>query len=158
MTTYQTRVYPETRYSNPAYSEARPVRHGLHISPPALDLDYDQITEATDRPVESLSKTTAKVLHMLLTGDLSRLRSESVADTLGISPTTLRRRLRADRLCYQELLDLARQHRCEKQLNAKWVPGKTLAWDLGYAEVNSFYRAFRRWTGTSYSEIKLNYI
>ena len=35
------------------------------------------------------------------------------------------------------------------------VPGKCLAWDLGYAEVNSFYRAFRRWTGANYSEMKL---
>jgi AraC family mar-sox-rob regulon transcriptional activator len=25
---------------------------------------------------------------------------------------------------------------------------------LGYLEVNSFYRAFRRWTGLTYSEYK----
>jgi AraC-like DNA-binding protein len=38
------------------------------------------------------------------------------------------------------------------------VPGKTLAWKLGYAEVNSFYRAFKRWTGSSYSDMKLQFI
>ena len=130
----------------------------LTLTPPTPDLDYEQITKATERPLDSLSKTTAKVVHLLLTGDLSRLRSETIADELSISPTTLRRRLRADNISYQELLDMVRQYRCEKQLNRRWVPGKTLAWDLGYAEVNSFYRAFRRWTGISYSETKLNYI
>lgn len=133
-------------------------RHNLKLTPPAADIDYEQVEEATERASDSLSRTTAKVVHLLLTGDLSRLRSETVADTLGISPTTLRRRLRADRVCYQELLDRVRQYRCEKLLGQRWLPGKTLAWDLGYAEVNSFYRAFKRWTGESYSDIKLRYI
>ena len=133
-------------------------KRALAFTPPPPDVDYAQIAEATDLPPESLSKTTAKLLHLLLTRDLSRLRSDTVADELGVSPTTLRRRLRADRMHYQELLDLARQYRCEKQLGRAWVPGKTLAWDLGYAEVNSFYRAFKRWTGNNYSNVKLSYI
>ena len=133
-------------------------RRQLVISPPPQGLDYQEICEATNRSPESLSRTSAKVIHRLLTGDLSRLRSEFIADELGISPTTLRRRLRADQVSYQELLDLARQYRCEKLLSNRWVPGKTMAWDLGYAEVNSFYRAFKRWTGISYSEVKLRYI
>jgi len=130
----------------------------LTLTPPTPNVDYAQIAEATQVAPESLSKTTVKVLHLLLTGDLSILRSDNVASELGISPTTLRRRLRANRMHYQELLDLARQYRCEKQLAKAWVPGKTLAWDLGYAEVNSFYRAFKRWTGNNYSDVKLSYI
>ncbi len=147
---------PNPQYGR-RYSRSLPGRT-MTINPPAPDVDYLQIEDATQRDPRSLSKTTAKVLHLLLTRDLSRLRSESVADELGISPTTLRRRLRADRVNYQELLDLARQYRCEQRLGKAWVPGKTLAWDLGYAEVNSFYRAFKRWTGSNYSDIKLSYI
>jgi AraC-like DNA-binding protein len=94
----------------------------------------------------------------LIAGDLSRLRSDHIADELGISPTTLRRRLRVDNISYQELLDQVRQYHCECQLEDRWVPGKTLAWKLGYAEVNSFYRAFKRWTGSSYSDMKLQFI
>lgn len=126
--------------------------------PTLADTDPGLIRTVIGREPSSLSRTTSRVLHMLLNGDLSRLRSEFVADELGISPTTLRRRLRADRTCYQELLDRARQHRCEVQLQRRWLPGKSLAWELGYAEVNSFYRAFRRWTGVSYSEFKTRYI
>ncbi len=105
----------------------------------------------------ALSRTTDKVLQILLQGDLSRLRAESVAEQLGISCTTLRRRLRADHTCYQFLLDRARQYRCERRLRESWLPGKCLADELGYLEVNSFYRAFRRWTGVTYSEYKLQY-
>jgi AraC-like DNA-binding protein len=104
-----------------------------------------------------LSRTTDRVLGILLDGDLSRLRAESVAESLGISCTTLRRRLRQDHTSYQFLLDRARQFRCEAQLRERWLPGKCLADELGYLEVNSFYRAFRRWTGQSYSEYKLNH-
>ena len=103
----------------------------------------------------ALSRTTDRVLKILLAGDLSRLRADSVAEELGMSGTTLRRRLRADHTCYQFLLDRARQYRCEQKLRECWVPGKCLADELGYLEVNSFYRAFRRWTGVTYSEYKL---
>ena len=105
----------------------------------------------------ALSRTTDRVLQILLRGDLARLRADSVAAQLGMSGTTLRRRLRADHTTYQFLLDRARQYRCEQQLRSRWRPGKCLADELGYLEVNSFYRAFRRWTGVSYSEYKLRY-
>lgn len=104
-----------------------------------------------------LSRTTDRVLRLLLDGDLSRLRAESVSETLGISCTTLRRRLRNDHTSYQFLLDRARQYRCESRLRERWLPGKCLADELGYLEVNSFYRAFRRWTGLSYSDYRQLY-
>ncbi|MFK8041562.1 helix-turn-helix domain-containing protein [Congregibacter sp.] len=104
-----------------------------------------------------LSRTTDRVLRILLDDDLSRVRAESVADTLGISCTTLRRRLRNDHTSYQFLLDRARQYRCESRLRERWLPGKCLADELGYLEVNSFYRAFRRWTGISYSDYRQRY-
>jgi len=164
MTQYATGVHTRENALNPnCFQPSYPSRGAalgrpLRVVPPPSPINMEQITELTQRSADSLSKTSAHVLALLLEGDLSRLRSDAVADELGISPTTLRRRLRADRLCYQELLDLARQHRCEQQLGERWVPGKTLAFELGYAEVNSFYRAFKRWTGARYSEIKLQYI
>lgn len=101
-----------------------------------------------------LSPTTGRVLRILLSGNLARLRASSVAAQLGFSATTLRRRLREDHTGYQFLLDRARHYRCEQKLRQRWLPGKCLADELGYMEVNSFYRAFRRWTGMSYSDYK----
>jgi AraC-like DNA-binding protein len=103
---------------------------------------------------DSQYRTTDRVLQILLQGDLYRLRVESVASQLGMSATTLRRRLRMDHTHYQFLLDRARQYRCEQALRASRLPGKCLADELGYLEVNSFYRAFRRWTGVGFSAWK----
>ncbi|MEM9255731.1 MAG: AraC family transcriptional regulator [Pseudomonadota bacterium] len=124
-----------------------------HLQTPALR--QAAASSAFEKPgYLPLSRTTDRVLQILLGGDLSRLRAESVAESLGMSSTTLRRRLRADHTCYQFLLDRARQYRCEQLLRNVWLPGKCLADELGYLEVNSFYRAFRRWTGLTYSEYK----
>ena len=123
----------------------------------SLDDGRESLPPPDKRGYMPLSRTTDKVLQILLGGDLSRLRADSVAETLGMSGTTLRRRLRADHTCYQFLLDRARQYRCERVLHNMWLPGKCLADELGYLEVNSFYRAFRRWTGMSYSQYKERY-
>ena len=124
----------------------------------AYQHDWDERLPPPEKPrYFALSRTTDRVLQILLRGDLSRLRADSVAEELGMSGTTLRRRLRADHTCYQFLLDRARQYRCEQQIKQKWLPGKCLADELGYLEVNSFYRAFRRWTGLTYSEYKIQY-
>jgi len=105
----------------------------------------------------SLSRTTDRVLNILLRGDLSRIRADTVAQQLGISGTTMRRRLKEDHTTYQFLLDRTRQFRCEQLIRETWLPGKCVADRLGYLEVNSFYRAFRRWTGLSYSQYKAQY-
>ena len=126
---------------------------GSQRPPPAVPAEL--CIRVTDRAPHELSRTTLSVIDLLLNGDLLRLRSEEVADTLHISPTTLRRRLRADGTNYQSILDHVRRQRCTVMLEKRWLPGKCVAWELGYAEVNSFYRAFRRWTGRNYSDVKL---
>ena len=118
--------------------------------PPERLLAFIDVPDAS-----ALSRTTLRVIDALLTGDLSRIRSDTLSDSLRVSPTTLRRRLSRDSLTYQQILDAVRRYRCEEILAGDWAPGKCLAWDLGYAEVNSFYRAFRRWTGYNYSKLKL---
>lgn len=130
---------------------------GKELTRPAADVPAELSIRITGRAPHDLSRTSLCVIDLLLRGDLSRLRSEEVADHLHVSPTTLRRRLRADRTNYQHILDHVRQHRCAELLDKRWLPGKSVAWELGYAEVNSFYRAFRRWTGQNYSDLKALY-
>ena len=127
----------------------------MEFSPAVSRTSVEFPQAALDKPRHfALSRTTDQVLRILLRGNLSRIRADSVAETLGISATTLRRRLRADHTSYQFLLDRARQYRCERRLETQWVPGKCLADELGYNEVNSFYRAFRRWTGQGFNDYK----
>ncbi|MEM0954586.1 MAG: AraC family transcriptional regulator [Pseudomonadota bacterium] len=95
-----------------------------------------------------------RVLHVLLLSNLETVSAAEVAGHLCVSPSTLRRRLRAEGTSYQRLLDQVRRYRCEKTLSQRWLPGKCLASNLGFSQPNSFYRAFGRWTGMTYTQYK----
>ncbi|MDJ0878541.1 MAG: AraC family transcriptional regulator [Halieaceae bacterium] len=95
-----------------------------------------------------------RVLHVLLLSNLDQVNATRVAQVLCVSPSTLRRRLRAEGASYQQLLDQVRRYRCEKTLARRWLPGKGQAGELGFSQPNSFYRAFGRWTGMTYTQYK----
>ncbi len=95
-----------------------------------------------------------RVTRVLLMANLDDIQAPDVARRLHVSPSTLRRRLRREHTSYQELLDRVRRHRCAKQLHRRWLPGKCIAESLGFSQPNSFYRAFAKWMGMSYTEYK----
>ncbi|MEP5764694.1 MAG: helix-turn-helix domain-containing protein [Halieaceae bacterium] len=95
-----------------------------------------------------------RALHLLLLADLDQVHAADIASNLYVSPSTLRRHLRAEGTSYQELLDQVRRYRCQKVLARRWLPGKSIAGELGFSQANSFYRAFGRWTGMSYTQYK----
>jgi AraC-like DNA-binding protein len=99
-------------------------------------------------------RMTPRVLRLLLRADLDAVRAKKIAARLYVSPSTLRRRLRSEGTSYQELLDRVRCRRCEKALSSRWLPGKSIADELGYSQPNSFYRAFGKWTGMTYTEFR----
>ena len=98
--------------------------------------------------------TRSRVIRLLLMSPLDGVCADKVAARLRVSTSTLRRRLRAENTSYQALLDAVRQHRCEKVLARRWLPGKSIANELGFKETNSFYRAFNKWTGKTYTQYK----
>lgn len=74
---------------------------------------------------------------------------DSVARELGYSRQTLYRRLKAEGVTYEEVLDglrhrLALRLLCEEKLSVKEA-----AWRLGFSDPAAFSRAFKRWTGRS---------
>jgi AraC family mar-sox-rob regulon transcriptional activator len=95
-----------------------------------------------------------RVLRLLLHANLEDIHAADVADRLHVSASTLRRRLRKEHTSYQQLLDRVRYHHCVKALSRRWVPGKSLSRRLGFSQPNSFYRAFGKWTGMSFTEYK----
>jgi AraC-like DNA-binding protein len=72
-----------------------------------------------------------------------------VARHLGVSPRTLRRRLQGEGTGYAELLDDARRELALAELRAQHRSIAEIATLLGFSRIPSFYRAFRRWTGTT---------
>jgi AraC-like DNA-binding protein len=73
---------------------------------------------------------------------------DELSAQLKMSPRTLQRRLKAEHLDYQTALDRVREQMARRLLAAKPQLGE-LAFVLGYADLGSFIRAFKRWTGTT---------
>ena len=74
---------------------------------------------------------------------------KAAATLLHMTPRTLHRRLLAEGVTFQQILDDVRQHLAEECLRNSTVAIETLAYALGYSDASNFRRAFRRWTGWS---------
>lgn len=70
-----------------------------------------------------------------------------VAGRLAVSTRTLQRRLKAEGTTFQHELDTLREELARNYLARSDYSSGQIAFLLGYEDPNSFYRAFRTWTG-----------
>ena len=80
---------------------------------------------------------------------------EACAQQLGFSSRVLQMRLREKDLSYSDILDRRRLEYAKSKLCASDMPIPEIADQLGYAERTSFGRAFKRWTGVSPKQFRL---
>jgi AraC-like DNA-binding protein len=80
----------------------------------------------------------------------------SVAKRLHLSPRTLHRRLRAEGSAYKVLLEERRHREAVEELSRSKVSIQEIAFALGYADMASFRRAFKRWEGVAPSQYRRN--
>ena len=71
----------------------------------------------------------------------------AVAAEMRMSPRTLQRRLSIDGIRFNALVDDLRRTAAEEELAKGSVNFIELAFLLGFSDPNSFFRAFKRWTG-----------
>jgi AraC-like DNA-binding protein len=96
------------------------------------------------------SGTVAAEIRQLLDREVAAgndTRIEAVARSLATSPRTLQRRLAAEGLSYQKLLDDWRKDSAQRHLAASALSIGEIAYLLGFAEPAPFHRAFKRWFG-----------
>jgi AraC-like DNA-binding protein len=74
---------------------------------------------------------------------------EALADTLHMSERTLRRRLDEHGTSYKQLLDELRQQLARYYVARTDQSLEQVASRLGFTEPSTFYRAFKRWEGTT---------
>lgn len=74
---------------------------------------------------------------------------EALSGHFYMAPSTLRRKLALEGQSYQGLKDQVRRDRCLARLDAGEVNFADLAFELGFADSSSFYKAFRKWTGST---------
>lgn len=97
------------------------------------------------RDQSSLVERIRRMLRRQLTGGLPSI--EEVAQSLSLSPQTLRRRLQAEGLGYQKLKDDLRRDVAIEYLGQADLTLLQIAARLGFSEASTFHRAFKDWTG-----------
>lgn len=77
-----------------------------------------------------------------------------IADSMGLSPRTLQRRLREEGSNFVRLLEACRFRRACECLGGGEMAVEELAAHLGYSEPANFYRAFKAWAGLTPNEYR----
>jgi AraC-like DNA-binding protein len=99
-------------------------------------------------------RVRACLVRGLLGSDLPA--AEQVADELHTSVRSLHRGLEAERTTFRALSDRLRHERGAELLGDPRYSIAEVAYVLGFAELSSFYRAFKRWTGQTPGEFRKN--
>lgn len=74
---------------------------------------------------------------------------EALSGHFYMAPSTLRRKLTQEGQSYQALKDQVRRDLAVARLDAGEVNFTELAFELGFADASAFYKAFRKWTGST---------
>lgn len=96
---------------------------------------------------DGLRSRVSQAVRRLLRGEEPTL--AAVASELHLSERTLQRRLAEQKLHFTELLDAVRRESALQYLREKRVSADEVAFLLGFSTPSSFFRAFKRWTGTT---------
>jgi AraC-like DNA-binding protein len=102
--------------------------------------------------VSSLAARVRRRLRQCLPGMVPDF--EQLAQELGMTPATLRRRLHEEGESYQSIKDQLRRDLAISYLSHSNRSVTDIALELGFAERSAFHRAFRKWTGASPGEFR----
>src|SRR6516164_6956250 len=106
-------------------------------------------------PAQTCHRVRAVIIRHLPDGEPRR---SKIAAILGMSERTLHRRLAAEGTSFQRLLDDTRRELAQHHLGQREVSLADAAYLLGFSDQSSFFRAARRWFGTSPRHYRLRLI
>ncbi|MBU2665331.1 AraC family transcriptional regulator [Actinoplanes bogorensis] len=169
---HATRVTMRSAHNSPALTEyfGTPVVAGPadSISFSAGDAAHPFLTEDESRwrlfepelrrrlaALEASDTTADRVraaLHLNLPAGDSSI--GGVATRLFVSPRSLQRRLQTEGTNYQAVLTTTREQLARRYLADRSLSTAQIAYLLAYDDTNSFYRAFRSWTGATPDELR----
>ncbi|MEO0959698.1 MAG: AraC family transcriptional regulator ligand-binding domain-containing protein [Pseudomonadota bacterium] len=113
-----------------------------------------------ERQLEESKRLRPALRHRVERSLLGQLHREmpsanDVASQLGLSLRTLTRRLAAEGCTYREVTEALRLKLAESYLSDPCISLAEIAFLLGYADQSSFTTAFKRWTGATPRERRL---
>jgi AraC-like DNA-binding protein len=105
--------------------------------------------------LEVAATTTQRVRAALLEGLPSGLVTiDAIARKLAVSKRTLQRRVDAEGGNFQQILNETREKLARHYLKRTTMPAAEISFMLGFDETNSFYRAFKTWTGATPEQVR----
>ncbi|MEM7426371.1 MAG: helix-turn-helix domain-containing protein [Pseudomonadota bacterium] len=127
----------------------RDARRPLISENPRLWVDFEEDLKlqlaAHNNQLSMAGRVRACLVDLMTSG---RANAEDVCHALSLSRSTLQRRLRAEGITFQQVLDKTRRELAERYLAKSTLRTDEIATMLGYRDPNSFSRSFRRLTGT----------
>jgi AraC-like DNA-binding protein len=106
----------------------------------------EELLQSLERSQSTRGRVESLLMPILHTGDASM---DTVAAKLGLSRQTLFRRLKAEGVTFEQVLDELRHKLALHYLSGKKVSVNETAYLVGFSEPAAFSRAFKRWTGSS---------
>lgn len=101
-------------------------------------------------------ETIAQVVTQMLQRNLENSTAPKVADRLGMSERTLRRKLQENNTTYSAILERVRRQKVIHYLEQPHLSLTEIAYLVGFTDVTSFSKAFQRWFGTSARQFRAN--
>ena len=106
----------------------------------------EELLKSLERSKTTRGRVENLLVPILHTGEAT---VEMIASKLGLSRQTLFRKLKAEGVTFEQVLDELRHQLALYYLNGKKVSVNQTAYLLGFSEPAAFSRAFKRWTGSS---------
>lgn len=164
-------------YSEPSYGEKYrdlfrcPVRFDadeflMRFPAEKLEVPFSLESEAAKRICErechailrqmgSGTEVVFRVQSLLLRSREKHLSLEEAAEQLNMAPRSLRRRLTECGATYSQLVLETRMALASRCLTYSNLPLHQIASSVGYADLSAFYRAFKKWSGTTPADYRL---
>jgi AraC-like DNA-binding protein len=126
----------------------------LSSSNPATEIIFRRECDRLMRSDNKLGIVSEKVKQILFSARLDFPTCARVAKQLFMSESTLQRRLAAEGVRYQELLDQVRYKLALEYLQKTTLPISEISLLLGYSNPANFRRTFKRWSGQKPSQVR----
>lgn len=111
----------------------------------------DTLLNALERSASARSEVEKLLITLLHTGAVSMT---DIAARLNVSRQTLYRRLKAEGVTFEQVLDELRHRLAMEYLSSGKVSVNETAYLVGFSEPAAFSRAFKRWTGMSPRDVR----
>ncbi|MGA0605104.1 AraC family transcriptional regulator [Phenylobacterium sp. VNQ135] len=139
--------------------------HELHYSASTLDqapelanrLTRAMLEDTCDRLVGQAKMTTGvagDVYQLLMLAPNRSPSMQAIAQRLGMTERTLRRRLDEAGHSYANIVDDVRRTLTLEYVTTTRISADDIAWKVGFSDSSNLRRAVKRWTGRTFAEVR----